>query len=252
MAVHDNRHDTLVIAADTETTGLTDTDRIFEIAAVPVRWEESSDQWVNAGDPLLLRMDPGVAMNERASEVTGITTHDLQGFPPARKVWPEFILWVERIVKENHCRRLVMLGHNLVKFDMPRILRDIHHFGFFPGAYLVAAAQLDSLLLARTQCPGAWRKNLTELYMHAFGRGFDDAHSALADTEATVAITFHDSDSPHFPLVMGQMPLHPEMVAAGWKRVREGKGTAAPPPARKPRFTDIAWRAGAGREEGCV
>lgn len=170
---------------DVETTGLSPRDgaRVVEVA--------------------LVRVEPGGEISERFStlldagvgpgptEVHGITAADLDGAPS----------W--RDIAEAVGERLagtVLVAHN-VGFDYQFIAAEADRAGVpLPDLFTVC-----TLKAARRWVPELPQRNLAACCDH-FGIGLTDAHTALADAEATARLVYALLDIVE-PLGKGRMPM---------------------------------------------
>jgi DNA polymerase-3 subunit epsilon len=175
------------IAFDTETTGLSkDIDRVIEVAVV--WWNESTKH-------IHHRFNPGVAIPAEATRVHGITDADVKDCPPFR----EHAIELRDAIESAEAA----IGYN-PWFDQ----------GMLDAEFARCGIQVRWPTLV---CPKrVWdvyepsERNLTSAYRRFVDRnGFDSAHSALADTHATIKVL--RSQLEYFQL--GDMPweeLDPE------------------------------------------
>jgi DNA polymerase III epsilon subunit family exonuclease len=152
---------------DVETTGFSPrTERIVEIAMVRVEpGGRISERWSTLVDP---GRDPG------PSHVHGIAAHDLHGAPTMEELAPAI---TERLAG------CVLVAHN-VAFDRPFLDAELLRC----GAETPDVQQACTLEAARRHLSLASNK-LAAVCDH-FGIALTNAHSALADAEATAAVCY--------------------------------------------------------------
>lgn len=156
-----------LVVLDTETTGTNpDTDRIVELAFIQIGPDGSRKSWVQ-------RFNPGVAIPPGATAVHGISDADVAAEP----------------------RFNTGLAHNLskgfsgcdfagyhVNFDLRILAAEMARAGVlwtYQDAHILDARALWLMLEPRT---------LTDAVRHFCKTTHDDAHGALADIEATIAV----------------------------------------------------------------
>lgn len=175
------------VCVDLETTGLNPKkDRIIEIGAVKVVDGVIVDRYETF-------VNPGRKLEERIVELTGIKDEDICDAPVINEVLPEFIEFLEDYP---------LLGHSVL-FD----------FSFLKKAAVdrklpFEKQALDSLRIARVHLAELESRSLDKLC--EYYQIPHQAHRALADAEATVALynilveKFYTEDNPLFvpkPLV---------------------------------------------------
>ena len=149
----------MIVALDLETTGLNkDEDDIIEIGAARFEGGELLETYGTL-------VDPGRAIPDRITAITGITTEDLIGAPSIRQALPE----LRRFIGNSP-----IIGHR-VDFD----LGFLNRYGV--GTHNLA---IDTYDLASVLLPTAPRYNLTHLTSE-FGLELEHAHRALDDAVAT-------------------------------------------------------------------
>ncbi len=175
-----------LIALDFESTGLfKQTDDfhqqpgIVEIGAVSV--EHDHDKWLEA-DALSKLIDPECHYEEEAQKVSGLTPEDLIGAPNLRTAFAEFA--------EFFCGADTLITYNGAYFDIPLLQYNLKKYGLetrFPWPW----KQIDVMLVATDvmNMPskmGNKYPKLTELHEYLFGEGYDNAHRAVQDAQATM------------------------------------------------------------------
>lgn len=109
----------LPVAVDVETGGLhPETDALLEIAAVLFRM--NAEGGLEPCEPLSLAVRPfeGARLDPASLKLIGIDPHDPQrDAVPEREALEAVFQAVRRAVREHHCQRAVLLGHNAA-FDL--------------------------------------------------------------------------------------------------------------------------------------
>jgi DNA polymerase-3 subunit epsilon len=166
----------MLIIYDTETTGLVKhpsaplakQPRVIEFGAAALSLKNGK---VMAKFKQLI--DPGMPITKEITEITGITSEDMQGapsFPVAWKAISKFLKPATALLAHNEPFDNAVLSYELqraeLKYAWPRVYCTI-------GLY-------------REQ----WGRDmkLTELYEHFVGKPLDQKHRALSDVEALVEI----------------------------------------------------------------
>lgn len=156
-----------IIAFDLETTGLDPkNDAIIEIALV--KFDESGIL-----ERYTTLINPGFPLPAEALNITGITDEDLRDAP--------FFSDVRAKLLEFLADGSPLLGHN-VDFDVS----FFREYGIDVGSRPL----LDTFRIAEFLFSDAKSLNLGSL-LESFGKSFESAHRALADTEATVVLFEH-------------------------------------------------------------
>ncbi len=152
---------------DLETTGVDpDNDRIVQMALIRVEpggARQTYETLVNPGRPI----------PPQATAVHGITDDDVKDQPPFAQVRGE----VERMLAGSD-----LAGYNSIRFDAPLLQAELHRAG--SELDLRAARHLDAMVIFKLMEP----RNLTAAYRKYCDKDLVNAHSALADTEATLEI----------------------------------------------------------------
>jgi DNA polymerase-3 subunit alpha len=159
---------------DTETTGLISNSlrpldkqpRVIELYALLL----DDDGWEEVGNFYSL-VNPGVAVPEIVTKITGITEEKLRGAPTFGEVFPSF----DELVRSADA----VVAHNLsydvaiVDFECARLGKSMR----WPARRVCSVESSESIK--------GYRLNLQALHEHLFGVGFESAHSAEADVRAT-------------------------------------------------------------------
>ena len=143
-----------VLFLDTETTGLTTTDQIIEVAIVDQIGKVLLNTLVNPGR---------VAINPHAEAAHGITASMLRGAPSLADLWPQI--------------RSILSGNRVVIYNAKFDRR------FFPDN-LACAGLVECAMQAFVAVRGVKSARLAEAAAHVGHVWVGDAHRALADTQA--------------------------------------------------------------------
>lgn len=186
-----------LVFLDFETTGLDlQNDRIVELAFVRLLPDGRRESLVRPVNPGL------AAMSKGATKVTGIHTNDACGLfgdngqkpaQPLRKLGPELLAFLGDSD---------LAGFNQIAFDVPLWLAECKRHGipFEPRG----RHQVDVKVLFHA-CETTWDRflmgprNLTAAVRHYCGRDLENAHSAEADTQATIDV------------LLAQLQRHPKL-----------------------------------------
>ena len=187
---------------DIESTGTNPyRDRIVEIAVIKVMPDGSRQEVVR-------RINPSMPIPAGASAVHGIYDDDV-------KDAPTFDVVAQNLY--NYLEGCDLAGYNIVKFDVPMLQEEFKRCG------LTLSMQNRKLIDVFNIFCRLYPRNLTAAYKFFCGGNLEDAHSALADTDATVAV------------LLGQLAKHPELP-------RETAGLAEFSAARDADFIDSEGR----------
>ncbi len=187
---------------DIESTGTNPyRDRIVEIAVIKVMPDGSREEVVR-------RINPTIPIPEGASAVHGIYDADVADAPTFDVI--AFNLY-------NYLENCDLAGYNIVKFDVPMLQEE------FKRCNLELSMKERKLIDVFNIFCRLYPRNLTAAYKFFCGGELEDAHSALADTDATVAV------------LLGQLSKHPELP-------RETAGLAEFSAARDADFVDSEGR----------
>ncbi len=174
-----------IVFLDFETTGLdVKNDRIVELAFVRLH----SD---GRRETLVKQVNPGIALSKGATKVTGIHSADACGLfgdggtkpaQPLRKLGQELL---------DFLGDSDLGGFNQINYDVPLWLAECKRHGIafeLKGRHLVDAKVIFNV------CETTWDRflmgprNLGAAVRHYCGRELENAHSAEADTQATIDV----------------------------------------------------------------
>ena len=197
---------------DIESTGTNPyRDRIVEIAVIKVMPDGTRQEVVR-------RINPSMPIPAGASAVHGIYDDDV-------KDAPTFDVVAQNLY--NYLENCDLAGYNIVKFDVPMLQEEFKRCG------LNLSMQNRKLIDVFNIFCRLYPRNLTAAYKFFCGGDLEDAHSALADTDATVAV------------LLGQLAKHPELP-------REMAGLAEFSAARDADFIDSEGRLKFSGDEAVV
>jgi DNA polymerase-3 subunit epsilon len=156
-----------LIFFDLETTGINiSKDKIVEIAAVKILADGSRIEKVH-------RVNPEIPIPVEASLIHGIYDEDVKNEPNFKHLAKELAQFFEGSD---------MAGFNILKFDVPLLVEE----------FLRAGIDFDisnkKLLDAQKIFHMMEKRNLTAAYKFYCNKDLEDAHSALADTQATIEV----------------------------------------------------------------
>lgn len=167
-----------LVFLDFETTGLdTQKDRILELAFVRLLPDGTREA-------LVQRINPGVEVSKGATKVTGIHTLDACGLfwgPPLKKVGQKLV---------DFLGDSDIAGFNQINYDIPLWLAECKRNGI--AFDMKGRHQVDVKVIFNQK--ENWDRflmgprNLGAAVRHYCGRELEGAHSAEADTQATVDV----------------------------------------------------------------
>jgi len=157
-----------LVILDLETTGTwIDKDKIIEIAMIKCfpdgRQQETYHQKVNPGIPI-----PAIV-----TQLTGIKDKDVEKEPKFQDIAKEVL---------DFLRGSDLGGFNIERFDLPLLEREFQEAGHLFNWRL--GHVYDAQVVFHTNV----RRDLTAAYELYCGKSLTDAHTAMADTQATLEI----------------------------------------------------------------
>lgn len=155
------------VAIDIETTGLDRSARIIELGAVRIRRGRkvaSYSQLVN----------PQIPIPAKVTQITGITDRDVRHQPTIDKALPRFYAF---------CGRDTWIGHNIRRFDIPVIAREVQRV----GAGMPDVSFYDTMELSQALLPQLDRHRLLDLIRY-FGIAKTERHRAADDAAQTAQV----------------------------------------------------------------
>lgn len=156
-----------LVVLDLETTGTwVERDRIVEIALVKLLPEGSSEKFES-------RVNPGMPIPPRVSEITGIRDADVKDAPPFKAIAPKVLEFIGDAD---------LGGFNVERFDLVILERELFAAGLkFPwrGRAIYDAQRIYHL---------HEKRDLKAAYQFYCGKILVNGHTAMGDTEATLEI----------------------------------------------------------------
>lgn len=156
-----------LIFFDLETTGVNiSQDKIVEIAAIKVLPDGNRIEKVH-------RINPLIPIPREASLIHGIYDEDVKNAPDFKQLAKELAQFFEGAD---------MAGFNILKFDVPLLVEEFLRVGVdfdISNKKILDAQKIFHMMEKR---------NLTAAYQFYCEKSLDDAHSALADTLATLEV----------------------------------------------------------------
>lgn len=152
---------------DVETTGTNVTqDRIIELAAIKINTDKSkvNKEW---------RMNPGIPIPQSSTDIHGISDKDVKDLPG-------FSEYAEEIFE--FFQNCDLGGYNHIKFDIPVLIEEFNRVNLdfnLKNRRLLDAQRIFFMMEPRT---------LSGAYKFYCDKDLEDAHSAMADTKATLEV----------------------------------------------------------------
>lgn len=178
-------------ALDIETTGLDPkTDKIIEVAAVRVRNGQITAEYQSL-------VSPGRRLEERITELTGITDDMLRDAPMPEQVISQLLTFIGNDILLGHS---VMFDYSFVKraaVDQGKVCGENYDFERMQG--------LDTLKMARKYLPQLKSRSLP--YLCSYYGIAQKAHRAMEDAKATAELyqrlmeEFREAEEEPFALV---------------------------------------------------
>lgn len=205
-----------LVFLDFETTGLdVQNDRIVELAFVKLMPDGSRT-------PLVQRINPGIDISKAATKVTGIHTLDACGLfwgPPLKKVGQKLAAFLDG------CD---LGGFNQINYDVPLWLNECKRNGI--AFDMKGRHQVDARIVFNAKEP-TWDRflmgprNLGAAVRLYCGRELEGAHSAEADTQATVDVLL--AQLQRYPDLPRDVPGLHEFCSRNSEKDRDEDSTAA-------------------------
>lgn len=149
---------------DLETTGINvSTDRIVEISVLKIS-QGGKQEWMST------RINPEIPIPPKSTAIHGITDADVANAPTFREIAKKLIAFLEGTD---------LAGYNAIKFDIPvlaeEFLRINMDFNFLKRKYI----DVQVIFHKKEQ------RTLSAAYQFYCSRELENAHSSMADTQAT-------------------------------------------------------------------
>lgn len=162
-----------IIFFDLESTGIDiATSRIVEIACIKIDLDGSKTEKHSL-------INPTIPIPKEVSEVHGITDDKVANAP-------KFIELSKSLY--NFFKGCDIAGYNSDSFDIPLLVQEFSRCNIIFGDWEFNT--IDVLSVERILKPN----KLSDVYKRYTGKDLEDAHSALADVNATLEILFHQYD----------------------------------------------------------
>ena len=156
-----------LIFFDLETTGVNiSKDKIIEIAAIKINPDGTRIEKVH-------RINPMIPIPEEASLIHGIYDNDVKEKPTFKQLAKELLQFFEGSD---------IAGFNILKFDVPLLVEE------FLRAGIDFEISNKKLLDAQKIFHMMEKRNLSAAYQFYCNKSLENAHSALADTLATIEV----------------------------------------------------------------
>ena len=156
-----------MIFFDEETTGVNIAlDRIVQIAMVKIMPDGTVDKKSRL-------VNPEIPIPKQATDIHGITDDMVKNEPTFRSIAQAMYKYMEG------CD---LGGFNMIRFDLPLLVQEFWRAGIQPD--FTEARLVDSMKIYHAMNP----RNLSAAYKMYTGKDLEDAHDALADTDATYDI----------------------------------------------------------------
>jgi DNA polymerase-3 subunit epsilon len=156
-----------LVVLDLETTGVwIEKDRIIEIAMIKVFPDGTRTTYSSY-------VNPGMPIPPEVTEVTGIKNDDVKDAPKFRDIAAEVFRFLEGAD---------LGGFNVERFDLPLLERELTECG------IKFEWSKRSIYDAQKVYHLHNKRDLTAAYEFYCGKELKDAHSALADTQATLDV----------------------------------------------------------------
>jgi len=161
------KHDKAFVVLDLETTGTwLEKDRIIEIAMIKCLCDQSRETYHR-------RVNPGIPIPPEVSQLVGIKDVDVQEEPPFKDLAKEVVQFIGDAE---------FAGFNIERFDLPLLKRELKEAGCdfnWQDKKIFDAQKVYHL---------NEKRDLTAAYKYYCQKELLKAHSAMADTEATLEV----------------------------------------------------------------
>lgn len=165
-----------IVFFDIESTGLDiATDRIVELCLIKV-YPDGSDE------AHTMRFNPGKPISPEASQITGIYDADVADCPPFK----EKAASVAKLLENSD-----IAGFNSNAFDIPLLVEEFIRAGINFDIHKCKFVDVQNIYHKLE------RRTLSAAYKFYCNKDLENAHSALADTEATLEVL--EAQLDHYP-----------------------------------------------------
>jgi len=189
------------VVVDVETGGFNEqTDALLQIAAVILHMDDNGQLQCQETHTCHVTPFEGANMDPKSLEINGIDPHHpLRMAIDERQALPKIFKPVRQAMKENNCKRAILVGHN-ASFDLKFInaaaeragikRNPFHPFSTFDTVSLAGLAYGQTVLSRSVQSAGLEWDNR-------------EAHSAIYDAEMTAEL---------FCKIVNEMPFLPNQT----------------------------------------
>jgi len=156
-----------LVVLDLETTGTwREKDKIVEIGMIKCRPDGSRQDFVR-------RINPGILIPPAVSQIIGITNEDVKDEPPFKEAAAAILSFIGDAD---------FAGFNIERFDLPVLVREFNEAGL--------TLELENRVIYDAQKVYHLheKRDLTAAYRFYCNKDMDNAHSAQADTQATLEV----------------------------------------------------------------
>jgi DNA polymerase-3 subunit epsilon len=156
-----------IIFFDLETTGINHaTDRFVEIALVKMLPGGRRDTWSQ-------RINPGIPIPPDCTAIHGITNEDVKDAHSFRQIAKELYAWM---------KGADIGGYNVARFDLPLLVEEFLRAGVVVDFSTSKVVDVQKIFFKMEQ------RTLSAAYRFYCSKTMENAHSAEADTNATIEI----------------------------------------------------------------
>ncbi len=156
-----------IVFFDLETTGVNHAkDRIVEIALVKLLPGGRRDTWAQ-------RLNPGIPIPAECTAIHGICDEDVRDAQTFRQIAKELHAWL---------KGCDFGGYNCARFDLPLLVEEFLRAGVVVDFSACKMVDVQKIFFKMEQ------RTLSAAFRFYCGKNLDNAHSAEADTNATIEI----------------------------------------------------------------
>jgi len=158
-----------LVIFDLETTGTwVEKDKIIEIAMIKIM--PDTENTVHRYHSLV---NPGIEISKEVEELTGIGTKDVKDSPKFEQIADDVLVFI----KDSD-----LSGYNIERFDIPVLRKELESVGKTLNLTDVFIYDVNKIFKIKH------KRNLEAAYQCYCKKDIKNAHTAMADTEATLEI----------------------------------------------------------------